>query len=53
MIEYKPIGHHIRWNHEATWPCDGRPSDDSDFPIGNMGALREARSDATLCPTCQ
>ena len=53
MIEYKPIGHHVRWNHEPTRLCDGQAPDDYDILVGDMESLREARAEATLCTICQ
>ena len=53
MIEYKPIRHHITRRDDPVRLCDGQPAVDEDIRIGDMGALREARGKAILCPTCQ
>ena len=52
MIGYKPIERHIRWDHEPTRLCDGQPAADGDILVRDMESLREARAEATLCPTC-
>ena len=53
MIEYKPIRHHITRRDGPVRLCDGRPATDEDILIGDMEALRGARGEAILCPTCQ
>ena len=53
MIEYRPIRHHIFRSPEPTRLCDGQPSSTDDLLTRDIGPLREARAEATLCPTCQ
>ena len=53
MIEYKPIIHHITRRDDPVRLCDGQPAAGDDILIGDMKALREARGEAILCPTCQ
>ena len=47
------IAHHITRSQDPGRLCDGRPAADADIPTGDVGPLREARAQATLCPTCQ
>ena len=47
------IAHHITRSQDPGRLCVGRPAADADIPTGDVGALREARAQATLCPTCQ
>ena len=53
MIESQPIRHHIFRMPEPVRLCDGQPSGPDDIATREMEALREARAEATLCPTCQ
>ena len=53
MIESQPIRHHIFRKPEPARLCDGKPSGPDDIATREMEALREARAEATLCPTCQ
>ena len=52
-MNWSPIAHHITKSRETTRLCDRRPAGQADIPTDDVGALREARSQATLCPTCQ
>ena len=47
------IAYHITRISDHRRLCDGRPAGGDDIPTGDTGALREARAQATLCPTCQ
>ena len=53
MTSFNPIQHHIVRSHESTRLCDGQPAGDADISGTDLDALREARSRATLCPSCQ
>ena len=47
------IAHHITKSQDPGRLCNGRPAGEADIPTSDTGALREARAQATLCPTCQ
>ena len=53
MVSFNPVQHHIVRSHESTRLCDGQPAGDADISGADLDALREARSQATLCPDCQ
>ena len=53
MIESQPIRHHIFRIPEPARRCDGRPSGPDDIASRDLEVLRDARAEATLCPTCQ
>ena len=48
-----PIAHHIIRSQDPVRLCDGQPAADADIPTSDIGALREARAQAALCPSCQ
>ena len=52
-MNWPPIAHHITKSQDPGRLCDGQPAGDADIPTSDVGALREARAQATLCPTCQ
>ena len=47
------IAHHITRGQDPARLCDGWPARYADIPTSDVGALREARSQAILCPECQ
>ena len=52
-LNWPPIAHHITRSQEPGRLCDGQHAADADIPTSDIGALQEARAQATLCPTCQ
>ncbi len=53
MVNFNRIQHHITQRYESTRLCDGQPAGEADISAINLEALREARYQATLCPSCQ
>ena len=53
MASFNPIRHHIVRSYESMRLCDGQPAGDADISGADLDALREARSQAALCPDCQ
>ena len=53
MINFNPVQHHITQRYEPARLCDGQPAGEADISASNLEALREARYQATLCPSCQ
>ena len=53
MVNSNPIQHHITQRSESTRLCDGQPAGEADISTSNLEALRKARYQATLCPSCQ
>ena len=47
------LAHHITRGQDPARLCDGWPARYADIPTSDVGALREARSQAILCPECQ
>ena len=52
-LHLPPIAHHITRSGNPRRLCDGQPAAEADIPTADVGALREARAKATLCPACQ
>ena len=52
-LNWTLIAHHITRSQETTRLCDGQPAGKADIPTSDVGALRKARAQATLCPACQ
>ena len=50
---WPPIAHHITRDTDPRRLCDQQPAARDDIPTGDTYGLREARSQATLCPACQ
>ena len=53
MVTFNPIQHHITRNSGSKRLCDGQPAGEADISVTDLDALREFRSQATLCPVCQ
>ena len=47
------IAQHITGSQAPARLCDGQPAADADIPTSDVGTLRDARTQATLCPVCQ
>ena len=53
MVTFNPIQHHITRSSESNRLCDGQAAGEADISVTDLDALRESRSQATLCPVCQ
>ena len=53
MVSFNLVQHHIVRSHESTRLCDGQTAGNGDISGADLDALRDARSQATLCPACQ
>ena len=53
MVTFNPIQHHITRSSGSKRLCDGQPAGQADISVTDLDALRESKSQATLCPVCQ
>ena len=53
MVTFNPIQHHITRSSGSKRLCDGQAAGEADISVTDLDALRESRSQATLCPVCQ